>query len=119
MKIFIRVFLLIPMLLGAVSCTKLESDFAALDKQYRAAKRIQSPTSRYDYYYRYIAKGSELMAWCRNDPRNYRYTEIVRKLRAADRERSGLRQSVIEEQWRVNNVQPIVNIIYKECVYQY
>lgn len=108
-----------PLVLGAVSCQKLESDFASLDKQYRAAKRIQSPTSRYDYYYRYIAKGSELMAWCRNDPRNYKYTEIVRKLRAADRERTGLRQSVIEEQWRVNNVKPIVNVIYKECVYQY
>ncbi|MHC3994951.1 hypothetical protein ACXWTF_08980 [Thiomicrolovo sp. ZZH C-3] len=119
MKISIIVLMFFPVLLGAVLCEKLENDFSALDKQYRAAKRIQSPTSRYDYYYRYIAKGSELMAWCRNDPRNYKYTEIVRKLRAADRERSGLRQSVIEEQWRVNNVQPVVKIIYKECVYQY
>ncbi|WP_345972474.1 hypothetical protein [Sulfurimonas diazotrophicus] len=119
MKISIIAVIVLPVLLGALSCEKLESDFTALDKQYRAAKRIQSPTSRYDYYYRYIAKGAELMAWCRNDPRNYSYTEIVRKLCAADRERSGLRQSVIEEQWRVNNVQPVVNIIYKECVYQY
>ncbi|WP_345985306.1 hypothetical protein WCX49_11940 [Sulfurimonas sp. HSL-1656] len=119
MKKTILVLMFLPVMVGAVSCEKLESDFASLDKQYRAAKRIQSPTSRYDYYYRYIAKGSELMAWCRNDPRNYTYTEIVRKLRAADRERIGLRQSVIEEQWRVNNVQPIVNVIYKECVYQY
>ncbi|WP_345969919.1 hypothetical protein WCX72_11675 [Sulfurimonas sp. HSL1-6] len=119
MRLFIIVLMFLPVLLSAVSCDKLESDFAALDKQYRAAKRIQSPTSRYDYYYRYIAKGAELMVWCRNDPRNYSYTEIVRKLRAADRERSGLRQSVIEEQWRVNGVQPVVNVIYKECVYQY
>jgi len=119
MKKMIGVLVWFPLLLGASQCSKLESDFAALDKQFRAAKSIQSPTARYDYYYRYISKGTELMAWCRNDQRNYHYTEIVRKLRVADRERTGLRQSVIEEQWRVNNVQPIVNIVYQECTYSY
>jgi len=118
MRRFLILFALSLGLEGA-ECGRLEADFAALDAQYRAARTIQSPTARYDFYYRYIAKGAELMAWCRNDQRNYRYTEVVRKLRAADREREGLRQSVIEEQWKVNHVKPIVNVVYQECVYPY
>ena len=104
---------------AAAECERLEAAFAKLDAQYRMARTIESPTARYDYYYRYISAGAEVMAYCRNDRRSYRYTEIVRKLRGAEREREGLRQSVIEEQWKVNNVKPIVNVIYKECVYQY
>jgi hypothetical protein len=118
-KALMLLMLCLPIALGAAQCEKLEADFAALDAQYRMARTIKSPTARYDYYYRYISKGAELMAWCRNDPRNYKYTEIVRKLRRAERERAGLHQSVIEEQWKVNNVKPIIKIIYKECVYSY
>ena len=112
-------FLMLPMLLGAADCTQLESAFAELDGQFRMAKTITSPSSRYDYYFHYISTGAELMAYCRNDRRNYKYTEIVRKLRAAERERAGLKQQVIEEQWKVNNIQPIVKIVYRECVYSY
>lgn len=119
MKALGVVALCLPFFLNAAECKKLESEFAALDAKYRKARSIESPTARYDYYYRYISKGAELMASCRNDPRNYQYTEIVRKLRRAERERAGLRQSVIEEQWKVNNVKPIVKVIYEECVYSY
>jgi hypothetical protein len=103
----------------AAECNRLEATFAKLDAQYFMARNIRTPTARYDFYYRYIVAGAEVMAWCRNDQRNYRYAEIVRKLRDAERERANLQQRVIEEQWKLNGVKPIVKIIYKECIYQY
>jgi len=115
MKLYTLIALVLPLLLGAAECEKFEAEFADLDKEYRMAKTVQSPTARYDYYYRYIVKGAELMAWCRNDQRNYKYAEIVRKLRDAERERAGLRQRVIEEQWKVNNVKPIIKYVYQNC----
>ncbi len=111
--------LLFPLLLSAAECSSLEATFADLDAQFRMARTIPSPTERYDYYYRYIAAGAELMAYCRNDQRNYKYAEIVRKLELAERERAALRQSVIEEQWKVNNVKPIIKTVYRDCSYSY
>ena len=118
MKALLSALLLTASLMAA-DCGQLENTFAALDAQFRSARSIESPTSRYDFYYRYISAGTEVMAYCRNDQRNYRYAEIVRKLQTAVRERDGLRQKVIEEQWKVNNVKPIIQTVYKECVYQY
>ena len=112
-------FVMLSVTAMAAECDRLEATFASLDAQFRAARSIQSPTARYDYYYRYIAAGAEVMAYCRNDQRNYRYAEIVRKLRAAERERDSLRQRVIEEQWKINNIKPIIKTVYKECIYQY
>jgi hypothetical protein len=109
--------LLLPLLLWSADCQKLEADFAALDRDYRMARTIQSPTKRYDYYYRYIVAGAELMTQCRTDRRNYRYTEIVRKLRAAERERAGVRQAVIEEQWKLNDVKPVIKRVFQNCSY--
>jgi hypothetical protein len=118
MKMF-TLFLVFPLFLSAAECSKLEASFANLDAQFRMARTIQSPTKRYDYYYRYISAGAELMAYCRNDQRNYKYAEIVRKLQLAERERTGLRQSVIEEQWKVNDVKPIIKTVYRDCSYSY
>ena len=118
MKALVTLMVLLSTL-AAADCERLEATFAELDGQFRAARSLQSPSARYDYYYRYISTGAEVMAYCRNDQRNYRYAEIVRKIRAAESERAGLRQQVIEEQWKVNNIKPIVKIIYKECVYEY
>lgn len=103
--------------LSAAECEKLEQDFAALDSAFRVSRSLSSASRRYDYYYRYIAAGTDLMAWCRNDQRKYAYTEIVRKLRIAERERKGIHQSVIREQWQIHHVKPIVNIVYRECTY--
>jgi len=119
MRTLMLLILLLPAAIRAADCAQLESSFAQLDSQFRSAKNIPSPSERYDYYYRYIAAGAEVMAYCRNDQRNYKYTEIVRKLRTAERERAGLQQLVIEEQWRINGIQPIVNIVYQECTYSY
>ena len=118
MKILLSIVILFASGLAA-DCKRLEASFAKLDAQVRSARSIQSPTARYDFYYRYISAGAEVMAYCRNDQRNYRYAEIVRKLRDAERERDGMRQKVIEEQWKVNDVKPIVRTVYKECIYQY
>jgi len=101
----------------AVDCDRLEKAFAAMDAQYRTVQTVRSPLERYDYYYRYLSKGAELMAWCRNDRRTYQYTEIVRKLRIAERDRTGVRQEAIEELWRIHNVKPIVNVVYQTCNY--
>lgn len=104
-------------LASAEECTQLESAFDALDQDYRKARTIKSPTTRYEYYYRYLFKGTELMARCRSDQRNYKYTEVVRKLRRAQRDMQGLRQRVIEEQWQINNVKPIIKYVYWDCGY--
>ncbi len=117
MKKIVHAAVLLPFLLWSADCKKLESDFAALDQDYRMARTIKSSTKRYDYYYRYIVTGAELMTRCRTDRRNYKYTEIVRKLRAAERERAGLRQAVIREQWKLNHVKPIVKYVYQNCTY--
>lgn len=119
MKTILAGWVLLCTGLFAADCEKLETEFSALDETYRAARNIDSPTERYDYYYRYLSKGTELMAWCRSDQRNYKYTEIVRKLRTAQRDMQGLRQRVIEEQWRVNNVKPIIREVYQNCTYSY
>ncbi len=103
--------------LGAAECEKLEKAFAELDGDFRTARTIKSPSQRYGYYYRYILTGSDLMARCRNDRRNYKYAEIVRKLRAAERQCAGLRRKVIEEQWRINHVRPVVKVVYQTCNY--
>ena len=105
------------LMLSAADCEKLEKTFAELDSDFRMARTIKSPSQRYDYYYRYISTGSELMARCRNDRRNYKYAEVVRKLRAAEQQRAGLRQKVIEEQWRLNDVKPVVKVVYQTCNY--
>lgn len=115
----IGLILILLTALTAADCERLEAAFATLDAQYRSARSMPSPSARYDYYYRYLSAGAEVMAYCRSDQRNYRYAEIVRKLRAAEAERAGLRRQVIEEQWKANNIKPIVKIIYKECVYEY
>lgn len=98
-------------------CKTLESAFAKMDAGYRKAKTISSPSERDEYYYRYITAGAELMVRCRTDMRSYKYTEIVRKLRGAQRERSGLRQAVIEEQWARNNVKPVIREVWQSCTY--
>jgi pyridoxine/pyridoxamine 5'-phosphate oxidase len=113
----LAVVFVLPAVLWAADCTKLEAEFADLDASFRMAKTWKTPSKRYDYYYRYIVKGSELMAWCRNDRRNYRYAEIVRKLRAAEQQRASLRQSVIEEFWRTYDVKPVVREVYQTCTY--
>jgi len=114
---FVGVALLLLSSLYAVDCEKLEAEFRKMDASFRMAKTIKKASERYDYYYRYIGKGAELLAWCRNDRRNYRYAEIVRKLRAAERERVSLRQRVIEEFWQTYNVRPIVKEVYQTCHY--
>jgi len=119
MKTLLLLIMMMPAAIQAADCAQLESAFAQLDSQFRSARNIQSPSERYDYYYRYISTGAELMAYCRSDQRNYKYTEVVRKLKTAERERAGIRQNVIEEQWKLNDVKPIVTTVYQECTYSY
>jgi len=111
------ILLLSVSIVRAADCGQLEKTFAGLDESFRMARTIKSPSARYDYYYRYIVAGSKLLAWCRNDRRNYQYAEVVRKLRSAECQRAGLRQKVIEEQWRVHGIKPIVNVVYQSCNY--
>lgn len=117
MRRILSIMIFFVTLAGAEECTQLESAFDALDQEYRMARTIKSPTARYDYYYRYLSKGTELMARCRSDQRNYKYAEIVRKLRMAQRDMQGLRQRVIEEQWQINDVKPIIKYVYRNCSY--
>lgn len=110
-------FFAVGMVTLRADCKTLESTFANMDEGYRKAKTISSPIERYEYYYRYITIGTTLMVQCRTDRRRYAYTEIVRKLRGAERERSGLRQAVVEAQWVRNNVKPVIREVWQSCTY--
>lgn len=101
----------------AVDCQKLEAEFAQLEKKYVNIRMLKVPTEKYDVLYRYLDKGTALMAYCRNDQRNYKYNEIVRKLRKADKERKTLHQQVIREFWKTYDVKPVIKKVYRDCYY--
>ena len=109
--------LLGAVVLHAADCDALEKRFSVLDGTYRKAKTMPKASERYDFYYRYLSVGGELMAYCRNDRRNYRYTEIVRKLRRAKSDLASVRAKAIEEHWRTYHVKPIVKEVYRPCYY--